>query len=131
MNACMALTSSFQTRTETLTEQGKERLTNWAIWIRGDSTNGYPKIEPFTRLVTPAPEGPIGPLPEEVAQTDRAVSVLRHRHKSILWRAIEQYFLRSDAVTVSMQACSTSRRGYYRLVDRACVKVMELIRDQS
>lgn len=131
MNAVMTLTRSYEQHHVTLTEQGRERLTNWALWIRGDSTNGYPKIEPFTRLVTPTPEGPIGPMPDDVGETDRAVSILRHRHKSILWRAIEQFFLRSDAVTVSMRACSTSRAGYYRLVDRACVKVVELVRERT
>ena len=128
MNAVMTVT--YQQQTLTLTEQGKARLEEWAKWTRGESSNGYPHITPFARLVTPTPNV-LGEMPPDVAATDRAVATLRHRHKSVLWRAIEQYFLKHDAVTVSMRACSTSRAGFYRFVDRACVKIMHLVREQS
>lgn len=110
-------------------QEGDRRLTEWAKWTRGDDgALGYPKIEPFTRLVTPSGGGPVGPMPTEVAATDRAVCVIRNRHHSVLWRAIRQYYLRRDAITVSMHECSVSRAGYYRLVKRAQRAVMELLR---
>lgn len=118
-------------RTElTYEQEGDRRLTEWAKWTRGDDANlSYPRIEPYTKLVTPTDGGPTGPMPDEVAETDRAVCALKNRERSVLWRAIRQNYLRSDAITVSMQVCSTSRAGYYRLVKRAQRRIMDLIRD--
>lgn len=114
---------------QTLEAQGNARLLAWAPWAReGDQGLSYPKIEPYTRLVTPSAGGPSGPMPEDVAVTDRAVSVLRFRHKSVLWRAIRQEYLRDDAVIVSARECSVSRAGYYRLIKRAQRAIMELVR---
>lgn len=112
-------------------QEGDRRLTEWAKWTRGDDgALGYPRIQPFTRLITPASGGPVGPMPEEVAITDRAVCVIKNREHSVLWRAIRQQYLRNDAITVSMRECSVSRAGYYRLVKRAQRAVMDLVRGQ-
>lgn len=128
----LTATAGFQTITRTQTtleEQGDTRLKSWAEWTRGDDAGlGYPKIEPYTRLVTPTGSYPAGPMPSDVAETDRAVCVIKQRHDSMLWRAIRQFYLTHDAVTVSMRECCCSRAGYYRLVDRARRKVMELVR---
>lgn len=114
---------------QTYEQQGDDRLKAWAEWTRGEDAGlGYPKIEPYTRLVTPTGGAPTGPMPDVVAETDRAVCVLKNRHDSVLWRAIRQNYLRNDAITVSMRVCSVSRAGYYRLVKRAQRAVMELVR---
>lgn len=129
MQLAVAVSPYVSAQPQTYEQQGDERLKAWALWSRGDDAGlGYPKIEPYTRLVTPTGGGPTGPMPDEVAETDRAVCVLKNRQDSVLWRAIRQAYLRNDAVTVSMRVCSTSRAGYYRLVKRAQRAVMNLVR---
>jgi hypothetical protein len=113
----------------TIEQDGHNRLERWSQWTKGDEgALGFPRIQPFTRLITPTGSGPLGPMPDDVLITDRAVCELRNREHSVLWRAIKQFYLRNDAITVSMRECSVSRAGYYRLVKRAQRKVMELVR---
>lgn len=129
MQLAIAVVPHVSAAPQTYEEQGDQRLKKWAEWSRGDDgALGYPKVEPFTRLVTPAGGGPTGPMPDDVAETDRAVCVIKNRDRSVLWRAICQFYLRNDAINVSMRECSVSRAGYYRLVKRAQRKVMELVR---
>lgn len=133
MNA-LAITAEpyVHTHVPTNEQEGDRRLTEWAKWTRGDDgVQGYPTVEPFTRLVTPTGSGPVGPMPDEVAETDRAVCVLRNRHESVLWRAIQQNYLRHDSITVNMSVCGdVSRAGYYRLVKRAQRAIMQLVRSR-
>jgi len=111
-------------QSDALAQEGDRRLTEWARWQRGGVGTGYPVIVPFARLVTPTPAGlVIGPLPEDVARTDRAVCELRFRAHGMLWGVIEQHYLRSDAVDVKCARLGKSRAGFYRLLDRARIKI--------
>lgn len=109
-------------------EEGGRLLSEWALYQKGGSGRGYPAMEPFTRLVTPtAGIVLIGPLPEEVAKTDRAVCVLRSHADHQLWCAIEQHYLRDDAAPVKWARLGKTRSGFYRLVDRAKARVFDLV----
>lgn len=109
-------------------EEGGRLLTEWARYQRGGNGRGYPAMEPFTRLVTPtAGQILIGPMPEEVAKTDRAVSKLKRRSNGELWYAIEQHYLKDDAAPVKWARLGKTRSGFYRLVDRAKEKVFDLV----
>lgn len=108
-------------------DEGEQRLERWAKWTRGDRVNGYPKMTAFARLVTPTPEC-VGDMPYDVMETDRAVAHLRHREKSPLWPVIEKRFLRNDSMSVSIKELGMSRAHYYRLLNRAYVKIVHLIR---
>jgi len=110
-------------------EEGGRLLTEWAKWQRGGNGRGYPSIVPFARLVTPTPADLIiGPLPEEIARTDRAVCELRFRSNRMLWLAIEQHYLCDDVVDVKCARLGLNRSPFYRLVDRAKSKVFDLVR---
>jgi hypothetical protein len=128
LNACVLQMASVMVQQPTLEQEGDRRLSEWSKWQRGDYGTGYPTIAPFARLVTPSTEH-LGDLPEEVAETDKAVCILKHRTNGILFSVIEQHYLKADAVDVKARVLGKSRAGFYRLVARARVKVVLLVKD--
>lgn len=114
--------------TRTYEAEGDRRLEEWARWQRGGGAAGFPGIEPFERLVAPSSGLPIGPMPAEVAATDRAVCALKRREKGVLWRVIEQHYLTDHAVDVKARRLGRSRAGFYRLLKRAQAKVADIVR---
>ena len=122
--------TAFKPQETSLERDGKNRLTEWAKWQKGGQGLGYRAVEPFAAIITPTPGNLIlGPMPPEIALTDRAVCVLRYRSRSMLWSAIEEHFLCNDAAPVKWKRMGKTRMGFYRLVDRACAQIMLIIRD--
>jgi hypothetical protein len=133
MNAALAMDFSDQapmpsSRQRTCEADGHRLLEEWRKWQRGGGAAGYPHIEPFERLVSPSGGLPIGPMPDEVAATDRAVCALKHREKGMLWRVIEQHYLKDDPVDVKSARLGKSRAGFYRLLKRSQSRIADIVR---
>lgn len=111
----------------TVQAEGDRLLEEWAKWQRGGGASGYPTMEPFERLVTPSSGLPIGPMPANVAMTDRAVCILKQRHASILWAVIKQHYLTDTAIDVKAAKVGKSRAGFYRLLKRAQARVADIV----
>lgn len=116
-----------EAREATVQAEGDRLLEEWSKWQRGGGASGYPTMEPFERLVTPSSGLPIGPMPTNVALTDRAVCILKQRHASILWSAIKQHYLTYTAVDVKAARLGKSRAGFYRLLKRAQARVADIV----
>lgn len=123
MNAVMTLTPVFRPQLVTIEDQADRWLAEWARLTRDKSTLGFPR-----RAVTEkANEGgiaagsprPPSDLPEEVALTDRAVSKIRQRQDSILWRAIDLKYRERTPLEGMMRALRMGRSAVKRLIARA------------
>jgi hypothetical protein len=124
MNAyAMALTSSFQLHTETIEVQADHWLAEWARFTGDRGAMGYPRRSVTEKAneggITAGSPRPPSDLPEEVALTDKAVSKIRQRQDSILWRAIDLKYRERTPIEGMMRTLRMGRSAVKRLIARA------------
>jgi hypothetical protein len=123
MTACaIALTSAFQP-TQTIESQADGWLLNWAKFTSDRSNLGYPRRSVTEKAreggITAGSPRPPSDLPEAVALTDKAVSRIRQRQDSILWRIIDLKYLEHTPTEGMMRQLRMQRSPVQRLVARA------------
>lgn len=123
MHACLAITPVFQQATETIENQADNWLLDWAKFTSDRSNLGYPRRSVTEKAneggITAGSPRPPSDLPEEVALTDKAVSKIRQRQDSILWRTIDLKYLERTPTEGMMRQLRLGRSPVKRLIARA------------
>lgn len=93
MNACMTLGAVQRPQFATIEQQAESWLLDWAKFTGDGNALGYPRRSVTEKAneggITAGSPRPPSDLPEAVALTDKALSRIRNRCNSILWRVID------------------------------------------